>query len=268
MSASLTWTSVTTGRGCTSRVLTGGSGDPLLFLHAAGGLSENDEFLSQLASQFTVFAPEWPGYGESTGETELFDMLDFTLHGWDVVDGLGLGAGAPVRVVGHSMGGMIAAEMACLCPERVTRLALVAPVGLWLDEHPVADIFTALPHELPALLFHDPAVGAAALTGGLDFSDNEALIQFFVGNARRLGTAGKILFPIPNRGLARRLYRLRAPTLLVWGLSDRVVPPVYGPHWQSLVPHAELVAVEAAGHMAPVEQPDEVAGAVGKFLAG
>src|SRR3954447_25116862 len=108
----LTWTSVTTGRGCTSRVLTGGvaGGDPLVFLHAAGGLSEDDQFLASLASQFTVYAPEWPGYGESTGEDALIDMLDFTLHGWDVVDGLGLGV--DVRLVGHSMGGMIAAEMA------------------------------------------------------------------------------------------------------------------------------------------------------------
>src|SRR3954454_24070128 len=159
MSPSLSWTSVTTGRGCTSRVLTGGSGDPLVFLHAAGGLSEDDQFLASLASQFTVYAPEWPGYGESTGEDALIDMLDFTLHGWDVVDGLGLGV--DVRLVGHSMGGMIAAEMACLCPERVTRLALIAPVGLWIDEYPVADIFVALPHELPGLLFHDPARGAA-----------------------------------------------------------------------------------------------------------
>ena len=95
-------------------------------------------------------------------------MLDFTLHGWDVADALGL---ERPHLVGHSMGGMIAAEMACIDPARPRSLSLIAPAGIWIDEHPVADIFATLPHELPGLLFHDPAAGAAALTGGVDFSD-------------------------------------------------------------------------------------------------
>jgi pimeloyl-ACP methyl ester carboxylesterase len=165
------------------------------------------------------------------------------------------------------MGGMIAAEMACLCPERVPKLALVAPAGLWLDEHPVADIFATLPHDLPALMFHDAAKGAALLTGGSDFSDPDALVEFFIGNARRLGTAGKMLFPIPNRRLSDRLYRLRAETLLVWGESDRLIPPVYAARWQELIPKAELVMIPEAGHAAPLEQPEAVAEAIGAFLS-
>jgi pimeloyl-ACP methyl ester carboxylesterase len=258
------WTHIATPKGIECRVLTGGTGAPLVFVHGAGGLQEDDAMLARLAERFTVFAPELPGYGESTGEQLLATMLDFTLHSWDVVDALGLEAPA---LVAHSMGGMIAAEMACLCPERVPKLGLVAPAGLWLDDHPIADLFATLPHELPALLYHDPERGAAQLTGGSDFSDPNALVEFFVGNARRLGTAGKLMFPIPNRRLSDRLYRLRAETLLVWGESDRFIPALYAARWQELIPKAELVMIAEAGHAAPGEQPDAVAAAIGAFLA-
>ena len=77
------------------------------------------------------------------------------------------------------------------------------------------------------MLFHDPAKGAALLTGGVDFTDMEALKTFYIGNARRLAMAGKILFPIPNRRLSKRLYRLSAPTLVCGGTGDKLIPPVY-----------------------------------------
>jgi pimeloyl-ACP methyl ester carboxylesterase len=84
-----------------------------------------------------------------------------------------------------------------------------------------------------------------------------------VGNARRLGTAGKILFPIPNRRLSKRLYRLTAKTHLVWGREDKLVPPVYAGRWQELIPGARLTWIDGAGHMLPVEQPAVVARAIG-----
>lgn len=268
----LAWSSspLRTARGRSVRVLQGGptgsaQAMPAVFFHGAGGLADHEPMLERLADRYQVLAPELPGYGSSTGEDSLEDMLDFTLHGWDVVEALGLGP-APVTLIGHSMGGMIAAEMACVAPALVSHLALIAPAGLWLDEHPVADIFATLPHHLPELLFHDPAAGAAAMTGGVDFSDTDALVEFFVGNAKRLGTAAKILFPIPDRRLSKRLYRLRAETLLVWGESDRLMPLPYAARWQELVPGAELVTVASAGHMAPIEQPETVAVAIEKFL--
>ncbi len=263
--SALDWTTIETRKGTTVRVLQGGSGPDLVFVHGAGGLEGGqDELLARLAETYRVSAPELPGYGESTGEELLEDMLDFTLHGWDVVDALGIDR---PHLVGHSMGGMIASEMAAIDNRRPLSLSLVSPAGMWLDEHPIADIFATLPHELPALLFHDPAAGAAALTGGVDFSDMDALVAFFITNAKRLGTAGKILFPIPNRRLSKRIYRLTAPALIVWGESDRLIPPVYGAHWQSLLPGSELVLIGEAGHMAPLEQPDQVAAAIEKHLA-
>ena len=255
---------VQTRKGTRCRVLEAGSGAPLLFLHGAGGLLVDNPFLDALARRHHVFAPEWPGYGESTGEELLEDMLDFTLHGWDLADALGL---SRPHLVGHSMGGMIAAEMACVAPRDVGKLVLAAPAGLWIDAHPIPDIFAMLPFQFADVLFHDPARGQGLLTAGADLSDMDALKDFYLGNQRRLSMAGKILFPIPNRRLSKRLYRLGAPTLLVWGASDKLIPPVYAEAWAASVPGATVKLVPEAGHMLPYEQPVAFAAAVADFLA-
>jgi pimeloyl-ACP methyl ester carboxylesterase len=254
---------IETRRGARIRVLEAGSGAPVVFLHGAGGLFPENPFLDQLAQRYHVLAPELPGYGESTGEALLEDMLDFALHGWDVVTALGL---RRPHLIGHSMGGMIAAEMACIAPNDVAKLVLVSAAGLWIPEHPIPDIFAFLPHEFAELLFHDRAAGEALLTGGLDLRNPDALMQFYIANNKRLSMASKILFPIPNRRLAKRLYRVTAPTLLVWGRGDRLIPPVYADRFQALVPGAELTLIEAAGHMLPYEQPAAFVGAVSRFL--
>jgi pimeloyl-ACP methyl ester carboxylesterase len=261
------------------RVYEGGSGEPLLYLHGAGGLLPDDPFLAALARRFRVAAPLLPGYEDSEGADALHGMLDVTLWAFDVVEALGWGR--PL-VAGHSMGGMIAAEMAALCPRDVARLALLAPAGLWLDAHPIPDLFATLPFELPALLFHDQALGTKLLTGGLlgeggsaanavdfaallqRFEDASFLQKFLLDQARRLGTAGKILFPIPERGLSERLYRVTAKTVLVWGESDRLIVPAYAEAWRRALPHAELVRVAEAGHMAPYEKPDAVIEAIAR----
>jgi pimeloyl-ACP methyl ester carboxylesterase len=257
------WRALDTKRGIRCRVLEGGSGAPLVFFHGAGGLLRDNPFLDALAQRHSVFAPEWPGYGESTGDELLEDMLDFTLHGWDVVDALGLGR---PNIIGHSMGGMIAAEMACVAPRDVGKLVLVAPAGLWMDAHPIPDIFAMLPFQIAEALFADPQMGQALLTGGADLSDIEALREYYIASQRRLAMAGKILFPIPNRRLSKRLYRLTAETLLVWGASDKLIIPAYAKHWQKLVPAARVEMIEGAGHMVPYEQPEAFVQAVQKFL--
>ncbi len=257
------WRMLDTKKGIRCRVLEGGSGAPVVFFHGAGGLLADNPFLDALAQRYSVFAPEWPGYGESTGEDLLEDMLDFALHGWDVVEALGV---RQPHVLGHSMGGMIAAEMACLAPRELARLVLVAPAGLWLDAHPIPDIFAMLPHEIAEVLFVDPARGAALLTGGADLEDIEHLKDFYIVTQRRLAMAGKILFPIPNRRLSKRLYRVSAPTLLVWGARDRLIPPVYAAQWKASIGNARVETIDDAGHMVPWERPDVFVDAVAKFL--
>jgi pimeloyl-ACP methyl ester carboxylesterase len=255
---------VETKRGARCRVLEGGSGAPLVFLHGAGGLLTDNPFLDRLAARYHVFAPELPGYGESTGEELLEDMLDFTLHGWDVVDALGL---TRPHLVGHSMGGMIAAEMAAIAPRDLDRLVLVAAAGLWLEAHPIPDLFALLPGQLVELLFQDPVKGQALLTGGADFSDMEVFKTFYLAQQRRLAMAGKILFPIPNRRVSKRLYRVTAPTLVLWGGADRLIVPAYAERWGRLIPGAKVEVVPEASHMLPYEQPEAFVAAVSRFLA-
>ena len=215
-----------------------GEGRPLVFLHGAGGLTEESPFLAALARRWHVYAPLLPGYGDSEGGDELRDMLAVTLHSFDVLDALGLDR--PI-LVGHSMGGMIAAEMAAVAPREVECLGLIAPAGLWLDDYPVPDIFSKLPHELPALLFHDPEFGARMMAAGGDLNDPKFLEAFLIRNTRQLAMASKLLFPIPDRGLAERLYRIRAKTLLVWGEEDRLIPPAHGEAFRKGIAGAELV---------------------------
>jgi pimeloyl-ACP methyl ester carboxylesterase len=244
------------------RVYEGGAGPPLLFLHGAGGLLANDPFLARLERHYRVTAPLLPGYEDSDGSEHLRTMLDFTLFGLDCMDAFGLED--PI-VVGHSMGGMIAAEMAATANRSVSRLVLVGAAGLWIEEQPTPDLFALLPYELPAMLFHDPARHGALLSAGGDLNDPEFLTEFLVGNARRLGTAGKILFPIPERGLAERLYRVRARTRIVWGASDQLIPPAYGRAFQSLIAGSELDIVPDAGHMVIYESPDAVLASIARL---
>ena len=263
------------------RVYEGGSGAPLLFLPGATGLFPDDPFLAALAARHRVAAPLLPGYEDSEGAENLRTMQDVTLWAFDVLEALGI---EKPLVVGHSLGGMIAAEMAALCPREIERLVLVAPAGLWLDAHPIPDLFATLPFELPSLLFHDQALGTKLLTGGLPpdaardasgkgagaladlvarFDDARFLQDFLIQNDRRLGMAGKLLFPIPDRGLSERLYRVRARTTLVWGDRDRLIDPAYASAWQRLLPEAQVVRVPGAAHMLPYERPDALLEAIG-----
>lgn len=254
---------VTTRRGIAATVhVRGAAGSPVVWFHGAGGLLPEEPVLDALADDHVVYAPEWPGYGSQETETELFDMLDFTLHGLDLVESLELES--PPHVIGHSMGAMIAAEMAALNPSALSSLTLIGAAGLWLDELPSPDLFSMVPFELAEALFVDPVAGEKLLTAGRDFTDDSALIDFMVGNARRMGTAGKILFPIPNRGLATRLYRITCPTTLVWGAQDRMYPLAYAERFRELLTStdARLVTIAGAGHMAPYEQPGAVFAAI------
>ena len=245
-------------------VVQAGKGRDLLFLHGAGGHMPNDPLLAALATKYRVVAPLLPGYGRSDGEEGLRDMLDVALHVLDVKDRLKLRA--PI-VVGHSMGGMIAAEMAAIAHTEIEKLCLLAPAGLWFDDHPIVDIFAKLPYELPALLFHDADEGRRLMTaGGGDMGDPEFLKQFLVMNARRLGMAGKLLFPIPDRGLSQRLRRITARTLIVWGREDVLIPPVYGEAFKKAVSGARLVRIAKAGHAVGQEKPTAVLKAIRDFF--
>ncbi len=241
------------------QVLEGGEGEDIVLLHDAGGITAEHPFLHALAQRYRVHAPLLPGYGDSEEAPSIRDMLDVTLHSFDVLEALGL---RRPMLIGCSLGGMIAAEMAAIAPHEVEKLILIAPAGLWLDEHPIPDIFAAMPYEVPGLLFHDPAFGEKVLTGGINMDDPNFLIPFLVNNARTLGMAGKFLFPVPDRGLKDRLYRIKARTRLIWGEGDKLIPPVYAQAFRAGIQGADLVMIPKAGHVPHLEQTEDTMRAV------
>jgi pimeloyl-ACP methyl ester carboxylesterase len=228
-----------------TKLRTDGRGEPLLFLHGAGGLRGWDPFLAEIARQFTVYAPAHPGFETSTGIDHLDDMLDLVVYYNDFLDALGLES---AHVVGHSMGGMIAAELAALSPHRVRRLVLANAAGLWLDEHPVADFFAMTPDQLAVALWHDPQSDVAKAMMAVP-QDEKAQLEALLIRSQHLATAGKFLWPIPDKGLKKRLHRIKAPTLLLWGQSDGLVPPIYAQEFQRHIVGARVTIMPRCGHM-------------------
>jgi pimeloyl-ACP methyl ester carboxylesterase len=239
-----------------------GSGPPLLFLHGVSNVQPGDPFLARLAQRFRVTAPRLPGFGGSSGSEHLLDLHDLLYYELDLLDTLGL-RGLPL--VGHSLGAMVAAELAAVQPERFTSLTLIAPFGLWNPEYPVADFFTMSPAQLASVTYHDPQ-SPVAQAAARPPEDNEAYIAFMLDRAKSYSTAAKYLWPIPNRGLNKRLHRVSAPSLLVWGESDRIVLPRYAQDFQALMANAQVATIANAGHLPQVEQPDQLADVVVRFL--
>lgn len=238
-----------------------GSGAPLLFLHSEWG-PPAPELVDALADGLRVLLPSHPGFGATTGTEQLHDLPDLLYYYLDLLDALDL---RDLPLVGHGLGGMIAAELAALQPERFSRLVLIAPLGLWNDAYPVLDFFAATPVELAAALYHDPESPAAKARAAVPPED-EGYLAFMLERAKSMATAAKYLWPIPNRGLARRLHRIRVPTLLLWGESDGIVPTRYGADFQRLLPRAEFATIPAAGHLPDAEQPAELAARIARFV--
>jgi pimeloyl-ACP methyl ester carboxylesterase len=166
-----------------------GSGEPLLYLHGAGGLLGMDPFLEELGKYFKVIAPHLPGYGESTGGEQIDDVVDAALFYHELMDELGIDS---ANLVGYSMGGMLAAEVAALDVHRAKKLVLVGAAGFWLDENPIPDFFALDLKELCAYLFHDPKSPFAQLFLALP-PDINALADMYVERVKRLSMASKFL---------------------------------------------------------------------------
>ena len=255
-------------------VLQSGDGPPLLYLHGIGGL-EWDPFLERLASSHRVIAPRTPGFGGSTGSESLSDIHDLVYFYLDFLDALDL---RDMPIVGHSLGGMIAAELAVVQPERFTEVVLIAPLGLWDPEHPVLDFFSVQPAELARAMYFDQESEAAKALASTpqaklpevdpDTEEGQAVINFYVERAKSMSTAAKYLWPIPNKGLSKRLHRLTQPTLLIWGAHDAICPPAYGHDFMDVLPDGILHLVPRAAHMVHVEQPDAVVELVAGFVSG
>jgi len=248
------------GKQINPRVFVGGEGPPLIFLHGAGGLLW-DDFLDALAKNYTVYAPEFPGTspGEYDAIKVLDDWHDLVVYYSELIDELGV---TDATLVGHSFGGMIAAEIAAANPRSIAKLVLLSPLGLWRDDTPIPPWLSMNGAELAEVFFHDPEIAKRfMLTPDAAATHPDQLLAA----TWALACAGKFTWPIPDRGLRDRLHRISAPTLLVWGDKDKLVPPVYAEDFKCGIANSRLSLIQDAGHALIHEKHLEAARAVAEF---
>lgn len=237
-----------------------GQGSPVLFLHEASGFDERQPFVAPLSAKRRMITPSHPGFGKSS-LPEWLDSIDDIAHLYlELLDTLGLGK---VDIVGCSIGGWIAAEMATKSPERVNRLVMVGPVGVKVgspDMLDIPDIFAMSQSDVDKLLFHDPAKMAADTS---KMTDAELAVMF-----RNRETLALLVWEpwMHNTKLKRRLHRVKAPALFMRGASDGLVSGEYLKAYAALLPNARTLTIPAAGHAPHLEQPEAFASAVLEFL--
>ena len=248
-----------------TKVIVGGDGPPLVYLHAILGL-QWDPFLDSLAQHHTVYAPYLPGTvpGDPDAHKAIEDVWDLTLCYYEILDALGIGQTA---VVGHSFGGMMGAELAATDPGRVSKLVLLCPIGLWTDGRPFQNPNLLSLEELGAAAFADPTGPVATLARARP-DDPAALGEALIGISWAMGVATKFWWPIPDRGLHKRIHRITAPTLVIWGEQDGIISPDYAADFARLIGDARAEVLSAAAHVPQLERFDVVPEMVEHFLAG
>lgn len=241
-----------------TRVWQKGQGDPVIFLHGIETHMASAPFLEALARNHRVIAPELPGFGETKGEEEIRDITDVVLKLRRVLSTL-VDEG-PATLIGHSLGGMFAAELAAFCPDLVKKLVLVNSYGFWLDDHPMPDYFVMQEEALSRALWStkDPA-RISELRG-----------SFMVETERNLGenktAASRFMWPLPDRGLYRRLKYITAPTVVMHGVDDGLVPEAHAKALAKAIPNATYCAIPDAGHYSMIEAEDTFLSQIEAFL--
>jgi pimeloyl-ACP methyl ester carboxylesterase len=244
--------------GCQVRLLRGGpeGAPPMVFLHGAGGHTGWMAFLDELARDFAVYAPEHPGFGRSDDPPWLDEIGDLAYFYLDFIAALGL---ERVHLIGTSLGGWIAAELAVRDQARLASLTLVGAVGITAGGKPVDDIFRLSAEENLRRFYADPARAARRL------ADMATVDMNLV--AKNRATVARIAYRprYHNPSLAKWLHRITVPTLLIWGGKDGLVPVRFGEAYRALIPGSRLVVLDNAGHAPFDEQKDAFLAAFGDF---
>ena len=242
-----------------------GRGPALVYLHGPWGLNPDRAFIARLAGTHTVYAPRHPGTtpGNPNGVHAFSDWLDLLVYYGELLDRLQLNG--PVAFVGHSFGGLVAAELAAMTPKSVGKLALIDPVGLWRDDLPVKNWMLLSDTERRPSLFADPKGDAAQHFFAIP-SDPDGRVDVLAQFVWAQACTGKFVWPVPDRGLKRRIHRIAASTLIVWGDSDRIIAPDYAKEFAKRIAGARVQMIAKAGHLPQLEQPEAVAKAVLGFL--
>ena len=241
-----------------------GSGPPLVYLHGPWGLAPDRAFVARLADGHTVMAPKFPGTsrGDPNAVHALDGWHDLVVYYGELFDKLELSSPA---LIGHSFGGLIAAEIAAAAPQSVGRLALIDPVGLWRDDYPVQNWMILSEAVRKSSLFADPD-GAAARRFFSVPADAKERVDTLSQLVWAQACTGKFVWPIADRGLARRIHRIAAPTLIVWGNADRIIAPAYAREFARRIGGARVETIEKAGHLPHLEQQDRVVKTIVTFL--
>jgi pimeloyl-ACP methyl ester carboxylesterase len=248
-----------TVNGSAIRLLRGGDAEapPLVFLHGAGGHTGWMGFLDALAEDFAVYAPEHPGFGRSDDPPWLDDVGDLAYFYLDFLETLGLDR---VHLIGTSLGGWIAAELAVRNQTRLASLTLVGAVGIAADGKPIDDIFRMPAEENLRRFFADPERAARRLR------DMATIDMNIVAKNRATVTRLAYRPRFHNPGLAKWLHRITVPTLLLYGDKDGLVPPEFGEAYRAAIPSSRLVVLENAGHAPFDEQKDAFVAVLRDFL--
>ena len=233
-------------RGCRTHLRRGGKGEPLLFLHGASGAPVVMPFMEKLASRFDVLVPEHPGYGQSDEPEWLENIHDMAYFYLDFLKQLEL---RNVTLVGSSMGGWIALELAVRDTSRIKSLVLVSPAGIAAPGVQPADIFLMPPEDLVRNLFVDQKLAEARLAQpeNIDVSLKNR------HTTARLAWEPRLHDPF----LPKWLHRIEVPVKIIWGREDRILPVGIGNELKRLMPNAELHVLDRVGHLPHAERVDE-----------
>jgi pimeloyl-ACP methyl ester carboxylesterase len=236
-----------------------GNGTALMFLHGAAGVPAWMPFFTHLAGAHEVLLPEHPGFGTSDNPAWIRNVGDVAMYYLDFLDGLG----KRVHLVGHSLGGWIAAELAVRNCGQLASLSLIAPAGVRVKGVPTGDNFIWSPEELARNLFHDQSFAeqVIAYTPSEEEADLQLTNRFM---AAKLGWEPRWF----NPALERWLHRIKVPVLVLWGRDDKVMPSAYAKVWQERVPGVRVEIIPECGHLPQVEKADLAAQKILRFVDG
>ena len=244
--------------GCRVSVKRGGAGEPLLFLHGATGAAKVLPFMERLAERFDVIVPEHPGFGDSDDPSWLENIADLAYFYLDFLAAQDL---RRVHVVGGSIGGWIALEMAVRDASRFATLALIGSAGIHLKGVPTGDLFLWSPEETIRNAFFDPSIAERELAERLTPEQQESVLK-------NKYTVAKLAWEprLHDPFLYKWLKRIHVPTKIIWGDSDRMFPLQYGESFQKMIPGADLTVIRRCGHLPHVERPDEFCNTLVRFI--
>lgn len=240
------------------RLLNEGKGAPVLFLHGSGGHPGWPPFLQRLAATHEVIVPEHPGFGASDEAPQLRSVADMAFYYLDFMETLGR---EKLHIIGHSLGGWIAAEVAIRDCSRFSSLTLIAPAGLRVRGIPSGDNFIWSPEETASNLFTDPALVEQWLAHTPTPEEADALLRNRL-MAAKLGWEPRWF----NPALEHWLHRIRVKTLLLWGEDDKLLPAAYAKAWTERLPDCHFTAIPRCGHLPQVEAVDQVLKSFAAFL--